>query len=125
MIKKTGVRILLSLVFVFIFLVPTNVFAEKGKWSFTPYAGVNVATSRDMVASSVLSASGVIVVSDFTMSATFAGTVAELSFDDTHGTSVLTGLAILLGLVALAASIHHAFAMAGIIALISVTIYLI
>jgi|TARA_R100001530_G_scaffold58372_1_gene42393 hypothetical protein len=42
-----------------------------------------------------------------------------------YSTSVLTGLAILLGLVALAASIHHAFAMAGIIALISITIYFI
>ena len=42
-----------------------------------------------------------------------------------YSTSVLTGLAILLSLVALAASIHHAFAMAGIIALISITIYLI
>ena len=91
MLRKTGLGFFLRLVFVFIFIFPTNVFAEKGKWPFTPYAGVNVATSRDMVASSVLSASGVIVVSDFTMSATFAGTVAELSFDDTHDTPVSAG----------------------------------
>ena len=42
-----------------------------------------------------------------------------------YSISVLTGLAILLGIGALAASIHHMFAMAGIVALISVTIYLI
>ena len=91
MIRKTGVGFLLSLVFVFIFIIPTNVFAEKGKWSFTPYAGANVATSRDMIKSSVLSASAVIAISDFTVSATFAGDVAELSFDDTHDTPVSAG----------------------------------
>ena len=42
-----------------------------------------------------------------------------------YSVSVLTGLVILLGFGALAASIHHMFAMAGIIAAISVTIYLI
>ena len=42
-----------------------------------------------------------------------------------YSISVLTGFAILLGIGALAASIHHMFAMAGIVALISVTIYLI
>lgn len=42
-----------------------------------------------------------------------------------YSISVLTGLVILLGFGALAASIHHMFAMAGIVALISVTIYLI
>ena len=42
-----------------------------------------------------------------------------------YSVSVLTGLVILLGFGALAASIHHAFAMAGIVAAITVTIYLI
>ena len=42
-----------------------------------------------------------------------------------YSVSVLTGLVILLGFGALAASIHHAFAMAGIVAALSVTIYLI
>ena len=42
-----------------------------------------------------------------------------------YSVSALTGLVILLGFGALAASIHHMFAMAGIVALISVTIYLI
>ena len=42
-----------------------------------------------------------------------------------YSISVLTGLVILLGFGALAASIHHMFAMAGIVALISITIYII
>ena len=42
-----------------------------------------------------------------------------------YSISVVTGLIILLGLGALAASIHHMFAMAGIVTAISVTIYLI
>ena len=42
-----------------------------------------------------------------------------------YSISVVTGLIILLSLGALAASIHHMFAMAGIVAAISVTIYLI
>jgi len=42
-----------------------------------------------------------------------------------YSISVLTGLVILLGFGAFAASIHHMFAMAGIVAAISVTIYLI
>ena len=42
-----------------------------------------------------------------------------------YSISVLTGLAVLLSIGAIAAGIHHAFAMAGIIALISITIYLI
>lgn len=42
-----------------------------------------------------------------------------------YSVSVLTGLVILLGFGALAASIHHMFAMASIVGAISVTIYLI
>jgi len=42
-----------------------------------------------------------------------------------YSISALTGLAILLGFGALAAGIHHMFAMAGIVALITITIYLI
>ena len=86
MLKK-----LFLIVLICSFFSPTNVFAEKGKWSFTPYAGANVATSRDMIKSSVLSASAVIAISDFTVSATFAGDVNELSFDDTHDTPVSAG----------------------------------
>jgi len=41
-----------------------------------------------------------------------------------YSISVTTGLIILLSLGALAASIHHMFAMAGIIGLISISIYL-
>ena len=42
-----------------------------------------------------------------------------------YSISVLTGAVILLGIGGLAAGIHHTFAMAGIIALISITIYFI
>jgi hypothetical protein len=73
------------------FMAPTNVFAEKGKWSFTPYVGANVATSRDMVESSTLSLTAAATTSDFTVSAAFAANVKELSFDDTHNTPLLTG----------------------------------
>jgi len=46
-------------------------------------------------------------------------------FAKDYSISVLTGTVILLGLVALAAAAHHAFAMACLIALISITIYFI
>ena len=92
MIRKTGVGVLLSLVFVFIFIVPTNVFAEKGKWSFTPYAGANAATSRDMV-EGISGGFGVAVTfSDGSqLAAAVTATIEDLSFDDTHDTSVLAG----------------------------------
>ena len=92
MVKKNGVGVLLSLVFVFIFLVPTNVFAEKGKWSFTPYAGANVATSRDMVEGMSGAGSVAVTFSDGSqLAAAVTATIDGLSFDDTHDTPVLAG----------------------------------
>ena len=92
MIRKTGVGVLLSLVFVFIFIIPTNVFAEKGKWSFTPYAGVNVATSRDMVEGMAGAGSVAVTFSDGSqLAAAVTATIEDLSFDDTHDTPVLAG----------------------------------
>lgn len=73
-------------------MAPTNVFAEKGKWSFTPYAGAVAATSRDMVESANLSVGTAVTFSDGSQaSATLAGNVKELSFNDTHDTPILTG----------------------------------
>ena len=92
MIRKTGVGFLLSLVFVFIFIIPTNVFAEKGKWSFTPYAGANVATSRDMVEALSGTVAGAVTFSDGSqLSGTVTAAIDGLSFDDTHDTPVLAG----------------------------------
>ena len=92
MVRRTGVGVLLSMVFVFIFLVPTNVFAEKGKWSFTPYAGANVATSRDMVEGMSGAGSVAVTFSDGSqLAAAVTATIDDLSFDDTHDTPVLAG----------------------------------
>ncbi len=92
MLRKTGVGFLLSLVFVFIFITPTNVFAEKGKWSFTPYAGANVASSRDMVEGMSGAGSAAITFSDGSqLAAAVTATIDDLSFDDTHDTPVLAG----------------------------------
>ena len=92
MLRKTGVGFLLSLVFVFIFITPTNVFAEKGKWSFTPYAGANVASSRDMVEGMSGAGSAAITFSDGSqLAAAVTATINDLSFDDTHDTPVLAG----------------------------------
>ncbi len=75
-----------------VFLFPTSSFAEKGAWSFTPYGGAILATSRNIVESSALSLSGAITFSDGSQaSASLAGDVKELSFDDTHDVPVLTG----------------------------------
>ena len=75
-----------------VFLFPTSSFAEKGVWSFTPYGGAILATSRNMVESSALSLNGAITFSDGSQaSAALAGDVKELSFDDTHDARVLTG----------------------------------
>ena len=92
MIRKTGVGFLLSLVFVFIFIIPTNVFAEKGKWSFTPYAGANVASSRDMVEGISGAGSVAVTFSDGSqLAAAVTATIDGLSFDDTHDIPVLAG----------------------------------
>ena len=92
MLRKTGVGFLLSLVFVFIFIIPTNVFAEKGKWSFTPYAGANVASSRDMVEGISGAGSVAVTFSDGSqLAAAVTATIDDLSFDDTHDTPVLAG----------------------------------
>ena len=78
--------------FVFIFLVPTNVFAEKGKWSFTPYAGADVATSRDIVEALSGTVAGAVTFSDGSqLSGTVTAAIDGLSFDDTHDNAVLAG----------------------------------
>ena len=74
------------------FLAPTNVFAEKGKWSFTPYLGANVATSRDMVKGITGAGSVAVTFSDGSqLAAAVTATVDSLSLTDTHGTPILTG----------------------------------
>ena len=74
------------------FLAPTNVFAEKDKWSFTPYLGANVATSRDMVNGLSATAAGAVTFSDGSqIDGTVTASVSELSFGDTHDTPLLTG----------------------------------
>ncbi|MBT5956491.1 MAG: hypothetical protein HOG97_07000 [Candidatus Marinimicrobia bacterium] len=75
-----------------VFLFPTSSFAEKGIWSFTPYGGAILATSRNMVESKAWSLNGPITLSDGSqLSGTVAADVNELSFDDTHDIPVLTG----------------------------------
>ena len=74
------------------FLAPTNVFAEKNKWSFTPYLGANVATSRDMVNGLSATTAGAVTFSDSSqLDATVTASISELSFRDTHDVSILTG----------------------------------
>ena len=92
MLRKAGVGFLLSLVFVFIFIIPTNVFAEKGKWSFTPYAGANVASSRDMVEGISGAGSVAVTFSDGSqLAAAVTATVDSLSLTATHDIPILTG----------------------------------
>jgi hypothetical protein len=73
------------------FLAPINVFADKGKWSFTPYLGVNAATSREMVESKTSTAGA----QTFSDGSSFDGTLSistrKLDFDDTHNARILTG----------------------------------
>ncbi len=73
------------------FLAPTNVFAEKGKWSFTPYIGANAATSRDMVKSATLTTLATTFSDGSSITAGGVATVNSRSFDDTHNTPILTG----------------------------------
>ncbi len=73
------------------FLAPTNVFAEKSKWSFTPYLGVNAATSRDMVNDITGTTAVAVTVNGYVISGTLTASVDELSFSDTHNTPILTG----------------------------------
>jgi hypothetical protein len=76
------------------FMAPTNVFADKGKWSFTPYLGVNAATSREMVESKTSTAGA----QTFSGGSSFDGTLSistrKLDFDDTHNARILTGFEI-------------------------------
>ena len=78
-------------VLTFCFLAPTNVFADKGKWSFTPYFGVNTATSREMLESKTSTAGE----QSFSGGSSFDGTLSistrKLDFDDTHNARILTG----------------------------------
>lgn len=78
-------------VFTCAFLAPTNVFADKGKWSLTPYLGVNAATSREMVESKTSTAGA----QTFSDGSSFDGTLSistrKLDFDDTHNARILTG----------------------------------
>ena len=74
------------------FLAPTNVFAEKGKWSFTPYVGANAATSRDMVKSQTSTIGTAITFADGSQfDAALAISTKNLDFDDTHNARILTG----------------------------------
>ena len=87
MLKK-----LFLIVLICSFFSPTNVFAEKGKWSFTPYAGANVASSRDMVEGISGAGSVAVTFSDGSqLAAAVTATIEGLSFDDTHDTAVLAG----------------------------------
>jgi len=87
MLKK-----LFLIVLICSFFSPTNVFAEKGKWSFTPYAGANVASSRDMVEGISGAGSLAVTFSDGSqLAAAVTATIEGLSFDDTHDTAVLAG----------------------------------
>ena len=80
------------------FLAPTNVFAEKGnwrnpgRWSFTPYLGANVATSRDMVNALSTTFAGAVTFSDGSqIDGTITASIGEVSFSDTHDPPLLTG----------------------------------
>ena len=80
------------------FLAPTNVFAEKGnwrnpgRWSFTPYLGANVATSRDMVNALSTTVAGAVTFSDGSqIDGTITASIGEVSFSDTHDPPFLTG----------------------------------
>jgi hypothetical protein len=73
------------------FLAPTNVFAEKGKWSFTPYLGANVATSRDMSKSQTSTAGSQTFSDGSQFDGTLVVSTRNLSFDDTHDARILTG----------------------------------
>jgi hypothetical protein len=88
MLKK-----LFLIVLICAFMAPTNVFAEKSKWSFTPYLGANVATSRDMVNALSGTVAGARTFSDGSqIDGTITASISELSFSDTHDTPLLTGL---------------------------------
>ena len=74
-----------------VFLAPSSAFDEKGKWSFTPYVGANVATSRDMGEGTT-----VVTRADTLSDGTILGVggsvdLKALSFNDTHDARLLTG----------------------------------
>ena len=78
------------------FLAPTNVFAAKGDWSFTPYGGATY-IYRDMVNfGSTISTQNIAVTAPFSDgSRTLAGgvlsTAGDLKFEDTHSTPISAG----------------------------------
>ncbi len=83
---------LFLIVLVCAFLAPANAYAEKGKWSFTPYVGANVATSRDMVESLSGTAAGAVTFSDGSqIDGTVTANINNVDFDDTHDAPILTG----------------------------------
>jgi len=74
------------------FLAPSSAFAEKGKWSFTPYAGAIATTSRDMVNSLSATTAGAATFSDGSqIDGKLTASVLGLDFNDTHSTPLLTG----------------------------------
>jgi hypothetical protein len=79
---------------IFAFMVPTNVFAEKNKWSFTPYLGANAATSRDIAdLNSQTFTTTAFTFSDGT-TVTAGGVITtsgDVGLNDSHSTPILTG----------------------------------
>jgi hypothetical protein len=75
------------------FLAPTNVFAEKGKWSFQPHLGANVTSSRDMMdATTGLTSQADINFTDGSVLASeTVVSLNDLDFEDTHNVALIAG----------------------------------